>query len=170
MRCVFFWDATIFVATLQDDYTFFWDAMCFFSGLIWSIFGSNFMLPKRRFYKSGQKIGRVFSMHLQPFLAQIEYSHAWKEPWKDTADLLFRLPKSSFGEHKHYKMITKDSRMRCDVLVSWDAAIFCSNFMHPNEDFGRPNKHFRVRFRNTFQRFVAQIRYSHLWKCFEMAL
>jgi len=27
----------------------------------------------------------------------------------------------------------------------------------PNEDFGRPNKHFRTRFRSTFQRFVAQI-------------
>jgi len=34
----------------------------------------------------------------------------------------------------------------------------------PNEDFGSPNQHFRICFRSTFQRFVAQIRYSHPWK------
>ncbi len=34
----------------------------------------------------------------------------------------------------------------------------------PNEDFGRPNKHFRTRVRSTFQRFVAQNLYSHPWK------
>ncbi len=38
--------------------------------------------------------------------------------------------------------------------------ILCS----PNEDFGRPNKHFRTHLRTTCQRFVAQIRYSHPWK------
>jgi hypothetical protein len=30
----------------------------------------------------------------------------------------------------------------------------------PNEDLGRPNQRFRMRFRSTFQRFVAQIEYS----------
>jgi len=35
----------------------------------------------------------------------------------------------------------------------------------PNEDFGRPkNKPFRTHFLSTFQRFVAQIMYSHPWK------
>ena len=89
-------------------------------------------------------------------------------------------------------MITNDSRW-CDVLVFWDAMIFCNNFARwlqkivafdamrcvgfsgmlwsfvttlcsPNEDFGRPNQHFRVRFRSIFQRLLAQIVYSHPWK------
>jgi hypothetical protein len=34
----------------------------------------------------------------------------------------------------------------------------------PNEDFGRSDEPFRMRFRSTFQRFVAQIEYSHPWK------
>ncbi len=45
--------------------------------------------------------------------------------------------------------------------------IFCSslpNLPLPNEDFGRPNKNFRTRFRSTFQRFVAQIEYSPMWE------
>ncbi len=33
-----------------------------------------------------------------------------------------------------------------------------------NEDFGRPNKHLRTRFRSTFQRFVAKILFSRPWK------
>ncbi len=39
-------------------------------------------------------------------------------------------------------------------------SILCS----PNEDFGRSDKHFRVCFRSTFQRCVAQIEYSTLEK------
>ncbi len=61
----------------------------------------------------------------------------------------------------------------------WDATIFCNNFARwlqkivvsfvttlcsPNEDFLRTNEPFRMRFRSTFQRFVAQIRYSNPWK------
>ncbi len=67
---------------------FFWDAT-----ILARLFCNKCMppVPKRGFYKSEQKMGRVFSMHFQPFLAQIEYSHAWKVPWKDTTDLLFRL-------------------------------------------------------------------------------
>ena len=33
--------------------------------------------------------------------------------------------------------------------------------MLPNADFGRSNQHFRVSFRRSFQRLVAQIGYSH---------
>ncbi len=34
----------------------------------------------------------------------------------------------------------------------------------PNEDVGRSDEPFRTLFRSTFQRFVAQIEYSHPWK------
>jgi len=37
----------------------------------------------------------------------------------------------------------------------------CDFLCSPNEDFGRPNQHFRARVRSTFRRFVAQIWYSH---------
>ncbi len=62
------------------------------------------------------------------------------------------------------------------VLKSLDAshALHCNGDVHvqlypsltktlplPNEDFGRPTQHFRMRFRSTFQRLVAQIVYSH---------
>jgi hypothetical protein len=89
-------------------------------------------------------------------VAQIEYSPLWKVLRKCVPKRSFGLPKSSFGEHRLYKMITKDSSMRindamcwfsgmlrsfvttlqddykiittCDVLVFWDATIFCNNF------------------------------------------
>ena len=40
--------------------------------------------------------------------------------------IFFDVPKSSFGEHKLCKMITKDSSNMCWVF--WDAMIFCNNF------------------------------------------
>jgi hypothetical protein len=36
---------------------------------------STFMLPKRRFWKMEQKIGRAFRCNFQYLVAQIEYSH-----------------------------------------------------------------------------------------------
>jgi len=51
------------------------------------------MLPKRRFWKTKQPVGRVFSSDLRTFVAQIEYSHPRKVPRKDTPDPLFRFPK-----------------------------------------------------------------------------
>ncbi len=50
----------------------------------------------------------------------------------------------------------------CDSDVEFDRDninILCS----PNEDFGGPNDEpFRMRVRSTFQRFLAQIKYSHI--------
>ena len=45
------------------------------------------------------KFGVSFRGTLQGFVAQIKYSHPRKVPRKDTSDLLFRFPKSSFGMH-----------------------------------------------------------------------
>jgi len=62
-------------------------------------------------------------------------------------------------------MITKDSsnwHVMCwfsEMLLS-----FVTTLCSPNEDFGRPHKHFRTRVRSTLQRFVAQIMYSRPWK------
>ncbi len=70
-----FWDVLVFlgcydlfVTTLQDDSKdssniwygvfVFWDATIFCNN-----FASKFMLSKRRFWKTEQKIGRVFSRH-----------------------------------------------------------------------------------------------------------
>ena len=50
------------------------------------------------------------------------------------------------------------------------STLLSPNLCSPNEDFGRPNLHFRVCFRSTFQRLLAQIRYHTLEKCFERGL
>jgi hypothetical protein len=56
-------------------------------------------------------------------------------------------------------MIYRTSTNRSDsVDVRYSA---CTSLCSPNEDFGRPNKHFRMRFRSTFQCFVAQIKSQH---------
>ena len=60
----------------------------------------NFMLPKRRFWKDGQKMNPYFRLTFQCFLAQIEYSHPWKVLRKSGCHFLFLLPKSSFGRDK----------------------------------------------------------------------
>ncbi len=87
-------------------------------------------------------------------------------------------------------MITKDSSMRCDLLVflgcydlcnnfarwlqnsvacdvmcwfSWGAMIFCNNFMLPKRRFWKPGKHFGPSFWAHFQVRVAQNEYSHPW-------
>ncbi len=57
----------------------------------------------------------------------------WKVLWNAGPKCLFCHPKSSFGEHKLCKMITKDSsNVMCwfsgMCWVFWDAMIFCINF------------------------------------------
>ena len=51
--------------------------------------------PKRRFWKTKQQVGRVFSSYLRWFVAQIEYSHPRKVHRKDTLNPLYCFPKSS---------------------------------------------------------------------------
>ena len=50
--------------------------------------------------------------------------------------------------------------MRCGVYGSM-RFLFVQTICSPNEDFGRMNKRRNDGFRLTFQRFVAQIEYSH---------
>ena len=56
------------------------------------------MLPKRRFWKPEQKIGRVFSMHFSGVRVLYLGNDSLKST--ETPNRLFRFPKSSFREHK----------------------------------------------------------------------
>ncbi len=60
----------------------------------------NFMLPKRRFWKIEQKIGRAFSMQFSLPRSPNRVLTPLKSTSKMHARTLFCLPKSSFGEHK----------------------------------------------------------------------
>ncbi len=57
-------------------------------------------LCDENFGTRNRKSGESFRVTLLWFVAQIEYSHPRKVPRKDTPDLRFRVPKSSFGEQK----------------------------------------------------------------------
>jgi len=113
----------------------------------------------------------------------------WKVLWKHGPKRLFGLPKSSFGERK---VATKDHRI-AENSTSHVATLFCNHLakllqkfiasqktsphmlllsfviiLHslcsPNEDFGRPNQPFRVRFRSTFQGCEYCIWATKRWK------
>ncbi len=144
MWCVGFLDAMIFCSNfarwLQKimatcDVLVFCDAMllsfvmCCFSAmrcyyLLWCVgflgwsFVTTLRSPNEHFGSRSKRSVVSFRCNFQPFVAQIMYSHPFKVPRKCTTVLLFGLPKSSFGERKLCKMITKDSSIRGDVLVS----------------------------------------------------
>ena len=66
------------------------------------------MLPKRRFWKPEQKIGRVFSRHFSGVRVLYLGNDSLKST--ETPNLLFRFPKSSFGEHKITQLFTATRR------------------------------------------------------------
>ncbi len=97
------------VATYDTMCWFFWDAM---------IFCNNFTPPKRRFWKAERTFRVLFRSTFQGVEYCIWATKRWKVLRKRTLKCRFGIPKSSFGEHKICKMITKDSsNIRCDVLV-----------------------------------------------------
>jgi hypothetical protein len=55
------------------------------------------MRPKRRFWKTQQRIGLVFSMCFERCEYSIFATNRCKMQRKGTTDILFRLPKSSCG-------------------------------------------------------------------------
>ena len=114
----------------------------------------HFMLPKRRFWKRNNRSGVTFRGNLRAFVAQIQYSHPRKVPRKDTPDLMFRFPKSSFEQSSATSPLfwTINHQSRLTLLT---------NLCSPNEDFGRMNKKMTFGFSIDFQWFVAQIEYSH---------
>jgi len=54
---------------------------------------------------------------------------------------------------------TSEDSQSCNIFTFFEA--YPGSLCSPNEDFRRANQPFRTRFRSTFQRFVAQILYSH---------
>ncbi len=77
---------------------------------------SKFMLPKRRFWKTEQKIGRAFSMQLSMPRSPNRVLTHLKVLRKRTPDLLFCLPKSSFGEHKVSNAFSANTRRVVQVV------------------------------------------------------
>ncbi len=115
-------------------------------------------------------------MTFQWFVPQVEYSRPWKVLRESGVLLLSILPKSSFGEHR-----SPCSDVMCSAVGNSPNCLNESPFQtfteilcSPNEDVGRMNtrsdKHFRVRFRSTFQRCVAKIEYSCPWKVLRVNL
>jgi hypothetical protein len=73
------------------------------------------------------------------------------------------LPSSSCSHNLVSSTNTSTSTNVGEVISLWlpNVELLVLILCSPNEDFGRPNKHFRTRFRSTFQRLVAQVEYSH---------
>ena len=73
------------------------------------------MVPKRRFWTIEQTVWRVFRSTFQRAVAQILYSRPWKvlPACGYTTDLLFRLPKSSFGKHSFTFLNDSYCETRC---------------------------------------------------------
>jgi hypothetical protein len=71
-------------------------------------------------------------------------------------DFVFFPPsKSSFGEHKLCKMIQKIVAT-CDVLVFWDATIFCNNSMLPKQRFWKEEQKRKSGFSTDFSMVRSQ--------------
>jgi hypothetical protein len=129
-------DATIicnnFARWLQKIVATWFDAMCW---VLWdaTIICNNFMHPKEDFGRLNKPFGPCFksTFHIREY--SIWATDHWKVLWNAGPKCLFCHPKSSFGEHKLCKMITKDSsNVMCwfsgMCWVFWDAMIFCNNF------------------------------------------
>ena len=111
----------------------FWSLLCV---------SRTFYAPQTKILEDGTKERSVyFRGTLRWLVAQIEYSHPHKVPRTCTPDPLFRLPKSSFGEHT-----IAHATMKC---------------MPPNKDIGIHKSESGVHFRAPLRWFVAQIEYSN---------
>ncbi len=91
--------------------------------------------------------------------------------WNPDVRSTFQGREYSIWATNHWKVSRKSGFHLCSSFqnlrlgsMHLDAWKLPKNLCSPNEEFGRPNKHFRTRFPSTFQRFVAQILYSQPWK------
>ncbi len=114
---------------------------------------TELMLPKRRFGKAERTFCRPFRMRFRSTFQGCDYRIWAKNRWKV---LRKRIRK---GLQK-VRSAFPNLRVGGVNFVLSSKIVLCS----PNEDFGRPNQHFRARVRSTFRRFVAQIWYSQPWK------
>ncbi len=148
-------------------------AMCWFSGMLWS-FVTTLCSPNEDFRWPNERLGTHFRSTFSRVSTLFGYVHL-KLLRKCVPKCSFGLPKSSFGEHKLYKLITKDnSNMRC---VGFLGVIRCVGFLgshvircvgfsgmllsfvttlcSPNEDFRKP-KTFRTVVLSTFSSNISQ--------------
>ncbi len=95
------------------------DALVFLDA---TVFCNNFMLPKRRFWKSERTFGNAFLSTFQRVSTRFGYVPL-KVLRKCVPKCSFGLPKSSFGEHK---VVTKDNSIP-ETNTSHVAIIFCSH-------------------------------------------
>ncbi len=91
-----------------------------------TIFCNNFMLPKRRFWKSDEHLGTRFRSAFQKGEYSIWATFLWKVVRSFDPKRSLGHPKSSFREHKLYKTITKESRIPWNS-TSHVATIFCNH-------------------------------------------
>jgi len=103
----------------------------------------NLCSPNEDFGKRNRRSGVSFRVILRAFVAQIEYSHPRKVPRKDTPDLLFRFPKSSFGRHKMRSTFQNQHRRLGAIQLM--CVVGFSSLCSPNLRFGRLNKALLVR-------------------------
>ena len=81
-------------------------------------------IPNEDFGKRNSRSGVFLSNDFARVRIQIQYSHPRKVHRKETPDLLFRFPKSSFGMHKYAYRTSRPIRFgwsMCDirVCISW---------------------------------------------------
>jgi len=115
--------------------------------------------PNEDFASRNNRAFVHFLCVLQRVVAQREYSRPCKGPRKDTTDLLLRLAKSSFGEHKVAHFVVA-YRPACDFATDTSAcdwigrtgSYMFEGLCFPNDDF-RMSKHIWARpFVSTFHR------------------
>ncbi len=129
----------------------------------------------------------------QRCLAQIEYWHPWKVlPLETHSEMFVRPSKSSFGrgnvesrDDDSMTMCMSKSQLRVRMMIAWRCVCPTHKMMiawrcvfpnqnftspkriflcSPNEDFGRPNQHFRRHFRSIFQGCDHSIWATSRWK------
>ena len=104
--------------------------VCWFTGMLWS-FVTTLCSPNEDFARMNKR----WHAHFRGTFQGCEYLIWAKIHWKllrnDTANRLFRFPKSSFGEHKLCKMITK----ACDVC--WFTGMLWSFVTTLQDDYKR---------------------------------
>ncbi len=115
-----------FVTTLQDDYkdSRNCDVMCWFSGMLPSFVttlqddykdSSNCMLPKRRFWMAERTFGNAFTLQM----VSTRFGLLSFEKYYENA---FPNVRSDFRNLRLGSI-----QLWCDVLVLWDATMFCNN-------------------------------------------
>ncbi len=120
-----------------------------------SSFGSMNWVPKRRLGKSEQTVRNIFSTHFSTVLSPRLSTHALEKCVETTLrTVCSTFPNLRLGVIKLGIAWRCLFQTHCSDGGSYGGSVCCvgrTQLYDPNEDFGRSDKHFRVRFRSTFQ-------------------